>query len=274
MNGPEKKGGKIPVIHTMKSDTAKYIKEKGVSLVDIASAEAKRGRLRKTAKKPNNLLLIAALSVFMVSLAVFASVFFTAREKAEKQALEAKLPAPLIASDRQQKIIVKEAEKEIDLKKLSQTISTGVALGELVDFVFVDENNNPLSAGLFLKKTGIDAPLGLTNFLEKRFMFGVYAGKRNWPFLVLKTRSYEHLFAVMLKREPFLRDSLKPLFLLPPISATNAFHDQVIKNQDVRILEEGEENALLYSFIDKETLVISPNKKVFEEILRRRGFAR
>lgn len=111
------------------------------------------------------------------------------------------------------------------------------------------------------------------------FMLGVYGGDRNEPFLILKTAFYENAFAGMLTWEKTMGNDLAPLFGStlsmrahenPQSPSGSFFSDEIINNKDTRALRNLDgEIELMYSFVDRETLVITTNKTTFLEILAR-----
>ena len=114
-------------------------------------------------------------------------------------------------------------------------------------------------------------------------MAGVHSFDGNHPFLVLKTGFYENAFAGMLEWERYMKDDLAPLFgpaktKIPSgqIVADTVqepelvFVDSVIKNKDTRILRgKNGKTELLYSFVDKNTIIITTNEHTLEEVFVR-----
>jgi hypothetical protein len=50
----------------------------------------------------------------------------------------------------------------------------------------------------------------------------------------------------------------------------NLFEDEVVKNKDIRVLKDSTNTTvLLYSFINKETLIITTNEQTFNEVYDR-----
>ena len=140
-----------------------------------------------------------------------------------------------------------------------------------------------LSAPDFVTRLGFKLPDVLKRNLQSDFMIGTYAGERNEPFLILKATSFESSYAGMLNWEKNLEKDFRPLFRLPgydqvsdlgtlltPGAVTRPFEDKVILNKDVRLLRAENKNViLLYSLIDKETIIITVSDTAFKEILNR-----
>ena len=142
----------------------------------------------------------------------------------------------------------------------------------------VGEIENAVPSGAFLSAIGPHLPPSLARTLEDSFMLGLYAFEAAEPFVVLKITSYEQAFAAMLAWEGGMPSDLK--ILLSPskqvvVSSTTplgigGFTDVVVKNKDVRVFKDTVGQVLfLYSFIDRNTLVITTNEGALSEIVRR-----
>jgi len=84
---------------------------------------------------------------------------------------------------------------------------------------------------------------------------------KDWPILILSIRSYESAFAGMLKWEKTMGQDLSAIF-----NSANAgdFQDKEIQNHDTRT-----NSVLIYSFINRNYLVIVQNEEPLKEIFRR-----
>ncbi len=151
------------------------------------------------------------------------------------------------------KLLPLKSRVETDLSRAQQG-----ALG-IREIFFIVKNNIP--------------PNLLRAMEDQDFLFGIHSLGANRPFFVITVESFENAFAGMLKWESFMFDDLASLFSLD-VSSTQfidrLFEDVVIKNRDARILKDSEGNiVLIYSFIDKETLVIATNEETFDEVVNR-----
>lgn len=129
-----------------------------------------------------------------------------------------------------------------------------------------------------------------------QFMFGFFRDERVEPFLLIRIASYENAFDGMLKWEDTLKDDIGTLFLpihvSGEISAQNSeststqavnrvplldttqinktFEDETIRNKDARVLKNSNGDVLmLYSFLDKETLLITSNENTLKEMINK-----
>ncbi len=130
-----------------------------------------------------------------------------------------------------------------------------------------------LTAQEFFSVMTPSMPANLNRSLEDDFLFGIYYHEKNEPFIMLENDSYENSFAGMLAWEEQLAQDILPLFgrrsELRTTRVSN-WKDKVIRNIDTRI--ETDENGtvqLIYSFINRKTLVIASSEIGFIEALTR-----
>jgi len=117
-------------------------------------------------------------------------------------------------------------------------------------------------------------PSNLLRALDKQdFLFGIHSLANNKPFIIIKIDSFENAFSGMLAWERFMLEDLADLFALD-ISlyrfTNRIFTDDVLKERDVRILRDDTNQILLiYSFVDRDTLIITMQESTFNEVLIR-----
>jgi hypothetical protein len=105
-------------------------------------------------------------------------------------------------------------------------------------------------------------------------MSGVYIGRENnYGFIALEVNSFESSFDSMLDWERMSMNGLYRTLTgssLNPSGKTLLWKDAFIKNVDVRLLEDQvKDTYIVYSFLDKNTLIITANKDAFIEIVNR-----
>ncbi|KKW10993.1 MAG: hypothetical protein UY50_C0023G0039 [Parcubacteria group bacterium GW2011_GWA2_49_9] len=133
------------------------------------------------------------------------------------------------------------------------------------------------------------APSALTRALGNTPVFGLHGFQGGQPFLLFSVSSYDNAFPAMLSFETTLLDDIGPLFgvnpreLLANVGSTTAealqnqliFKDVVIRNKDARAAF-GPQDAIvfLYSFIDKQTLVLTTNEETLKTLIGKAGGGR
>ncbi len=107
----------------------------------------------------------------------------------------------------------------------------------------------------------------LSRSFENQYMIGVYSFDRNAPFIIFTTTDYASSFAGMLKWEPNMVSDIGSIFGITSTS-TPVFLDKSLQNKDLRVLKDDNgQTILLYSFIDKNTLVITTKENILTGII-------
>ena len=187
----------------------------------------------------------------------------------------------LVFTDKQREIPVESVERgNTRIKLTDEKKEVGVSLGSIEMFYFTRELAGVkflIRTPEFLELIEARAPDALIRSLDDEFTFGIHAIRDNEPFIILKLRSYDIAFASMLEWETSMNENLSPLFgpIVRPMqrlrpAQASVFQDIIISNKDVRVLIDEQGNiALLYSFPDRETLIITTNEQTFAEIFTR-----
>jgi hypothetical protein len=98
----------------------------------------------------------------------------------------------------------------------------------------------PLTSKQLLETLQIKAPLGFLGTLEETpFMYGIFAGAKNYPFVVLRVNAYDNAFSGMQIWEDTLIADVKNLFNLPPDALRMTyerapFENTLWKNRTIR----------------------------------------
>ncbi len=194
----------------------------------------------------------------------------------------------------------------IFVDETKEVSATGLSRESLLQSLVVARNETSLSLGLirqvylttqtgtttkefvpaasFVSLLSPEAPTDLLRTLENPFMLGVHVFEGNQPFLIFKVDVFDQAFRAMLDFEPRLEQALTPLFSRVPrprlpgesTQATPArfleshFVDRIIDNRDTRALtDDSGKILLLWTFLDRRTLVITTNEHTLREIVSR-----
>lgn len=141
-----------------------------------------------------------------------------------------------------------------------------------------------LSAQEFVELLAPLAPGRFSRSLKETYTFGVHSKDKRQMFLVFRTTFFENAFAGMLEWEPSIQNDLSLLFgslsgtsdvaaqsgtSTPPASAPQ-FTDRIIQNKDARVLLDQNDNvSIIYSFVDRDTLIIATSIETFIEVFGR-----
>lgn len=257
-----------PNVRTMKSDAQEYIDKYKVSLVDIAAlANRTSGKKNKKINWP----LVTVGLILISSIIVFALVIFQKKQTNSNVKINRGVIPSFITYDGQEKILLtnKTNAKKFNVILKNALTKEDILIGDIIDLVIIDESG-VVGVKSFFDNLNISPPSNVSEFLDNRFMLGFYTERRNWPFLIFKINSYDHAFAGMIEWEKFILNDLANLFSIPKDNLDQSFEDKVIKNYDTRVsIDTNGEVTLIYSFINKETLVIASQKLTFEEVIKR-----
>lgn len=133
------------------------------------------------------------------------------------------------------------------------------------------------SAEIFSVLDTTTAPGGFIRTIN-RASFGAVDGEV--PFIILKVQSFDAALSGMIAWEQSMSDDLWPFFgpvvtnsFDPNARTTNQirpafFTDTLINNRDVRLLRnELREERILYSFLDRNTILITTTRDAFVKLL-------
>lgn len=140
----------------------------------------------------------------------------------------------------------------------------------------------PLPFAELLGALEAGAPPSLVRALEEKPLFGIHGIRGNQPFFLFTVVSYGHAFDGMLAWEKEMLQDIGPLFGVNPSTLSNApatttadalarrlvFRDVVVKNKDLRAIFDGAGKIIfLYSFLDKQSLLITTNDETLKAVL-------
>lgn len=304
---PKKEEAVVKAIETYGSDINRVVQSGDVSMVTVAAAEAER-RARSAAGEPvapqplgageqgspMRPVLIIAGSIFLLCAVGIAAALLLRPAPAPPPGSP---QAPLVEVDQTVLVPYKEGDvRDVLMIRLEAARQqANLSLG-LIERLYVAEATtsgatpDPLPAQQFLGVLVPDIPGDLLRTILPTYLVGIHSYDQNQAFLVLRVDSYQVAYAGMLAWEPTMERDLLPLFTrTPPVhlqtgvgtstaSTTDAqsevintgFVDQVVDNHDARVLTNASGDIiLLWTFLDRNTLVIATNEATLSEIVRR-----
>jgi len=275
-------------IRTFQGDLADAIQHHQASAVKIALAESKRSTNQATigTKKVKSSKKGLALTISFLFIVLGVGVLFYVYYYVMPHASAIAGPTLILPA-----FIDTDVKKEIptDTGYLPTAIVTEIKIAqlstnEIENIVFVkniiDPQTNVSTQALIepealLTRIGAKPPSAFVRSLSPQFMFGIHHYQSNEPFIIFG----------MLKWEPTMYDELKTSFGTNSTNSTNTptttaeilapktfVVDMIIQNKDVRVIQDQNSKILLmYSFIDKNTLIITTNETTLRELLARIG---
>jgi len=298
----------IKPLETYQSDMDSVISQKNVSMVSIATAEAERAAKLAASVTPEQSkkdwswltkLGVMVGSVLLVAGAVGLLMYVFLRP-APSVTIGKGVVAPFIAIDDTQVLVA--TPQQFNRTTLLQNLEslkekTAISLG-LVSRVYVTISSTTLKAGEMPPTVTVQellstiAPNTTDEFLRTLdptyYLLGTHVFDGNQEFLIMRVDSYERAFSGMLAWERTMQAELSPLFTrtprprieseaagssTPPVTLIpTAFRDKVVANHDARVIQnEAGDVLLLWTFLDRNTLVITTNGSTVSEIIARRS---
>ncbi len=306
---PPKEESGVRSLETYRGDIEQVIQKKNVSVVSIAAAEEERRTLagkepapQKSAEEVQNShdlgLRIAAIAggVFLLVAAagLLAFIFLKPQANAPVQNV---LPAPFISIDQTQVIPIPMEQwgrPSLVAAVLSAREKTALSLG-LMARLYVTEASTtefvrPVAAQTLLTTLAPEIPAQLLSSLSGEYLLGVHSFDGNQAFLILDIEHYEGAYAGILAWEWNMQRDLEPLFTrtprpripeeniattTPAASSTQqflptTFVDRIVENRDARVIQnEFGDLLLLWTFLDRNTLLITTNEYTLREVVSR-----
>lgn len=260
----------MPVLRTFKSDSANYVKEKEISLIDVAASQSKQRTLLRDEKNGGSRKINFKTIIFpIVAVIVLAGAgvggFFIFKNFQKPETPTYVLSKPPIVADE---------EIETTLNGFQKLIEGPVKTNRLIYLPIIKQSEEPkrlVTVREFFNNFGIIPASDLVGDFENNFMLSVFRSTQNWPILIFKVKSYDRTFAGMMRWERDMPADFKKIFPIETQSFKDlSFTDKEIKNQDVRVLyDERGEPVLMYSFFNRNYLIITTGEDALKEIFRR-----
>lgn len=243
-------------------------------------------------------VIIVVVIIFIAGISLFVFNSLSATDAPAGQTVF----APLLYTEKRIAISIDDRDNDDITRLLKRELNDPeLSLGQMKGIVLVSgtgTSTREVSTSDLFKQLQSRAPDSLIRALSARFMLGVYSFSPNDFFMLVPVESYDVAFAGMLQWEPDIENdignfmitkrSVVPIVVstlpragststaglavkesLGPATATQnkTWVDRVINNKDVRLLVDSDGTpAMLYAFLDKETLVIASSDKALKEV--------
>lgn len=280
-------------LRTYKDDIIEAVRRKKASLVTIVAAE-QRERAKKAPLAPElpshetaRKFIVIIISVALIAAGASSVVFFYFLNTQNTTPKELGISALVFSESEKEFEIIDLVGDDLIKSLYTEKENTSISLNTIQHLYITKETllgKHLLDTKDFFEELQMQIPKPLLRSFESKFMLGIHAFDGNQPFFILKTKSFDNTFAGMLNWEETMSSDLTPLFgpfinkslialeegrAIPTIG-TAVFTDTIIKSRDARVLLNAQGKiALLYSFIDKETVILTTNEHTFNEIVTR-----
>lgn len=277
----------LKTVRTYRSDAMEAIKGRGQTLTDMVLAEQTKRQSEEIIEKKQlnwNIVFIGGSVALVLAAGLF--LFFSFSKTADEKSPAARTVSEIIFAEKQENILLSRiSDAEVRNAVVTAVETTRMPTNGIKRIAFtkkvlaenedgVREEEVPVTSIELLGIPGKNTPQTLLRSLDtSSFFFGLHSFAGNEPFLILKVRSYDNAFRGTLEWEKTMSADLSHLFTVGGLTEKTTgrvFHDVIIKNRDTRLIDGSDGvPALLYSFVDRETIVIATNETTFDEILKR-----
>ena len=290
-------GGVIPATIPQKESTSlKQTLEPGQS-IDRIIAEPTVVENHETR---NRIILITCSIIFLILGIGAIGTFYVFQKQTLPQVTEPAENKTIIAYNRASAIAVDNATEKELFETLARERREKILSNNETYYISLVKTTTdgivtPITPAVFFGLFEQNAPASLIRAFGNKMMYGLYKTETNEPFLLIRVDSFDNAFTGMLEWEENLYSDVGVLFspFVLPISevvpqegstATTTvsktltaidlrgipFEDETIKNKDIRILRTKQGNtALLYSFIDKNILLITASEAVLQVMVNK-----
>lgn len=280
---PEQKASGL---QTFSHDMATAMKDSQGSVVKIAMAEQKKREEDMLFNSPsapaNKRYLLVTIILVAFSLLAIGLYFFlrTDTSTPATTTTETQAISSLIRAESHTAVALDSTSSDILRSRIAAaSIATTGIRGTIDELYFVPRAGAPygsVSVNTFWNLIGTTMPGSLSRTFGNKYMYGVYEGAATKvPFILMTTDSYQSAFAGMLDWERTMFDDVYEILGISVEGDNQSlfaqkFTDGTIKNKDARILRDAHGTpALLYVFLDDNTLLITPSAEPIDEISAR-----
>ncbi|MCC6290685.1 hypothetical protein IT398_01275 [Candidatus Nomurabacteria bacterium] len=263
---------KLSGFRTIKTDMARAVRERGLSLSKIATiSDRHNGKDTLVSTRGRLTWLIWPLIFILIGTAgYFGWQWWQTSVTATKETPPPILENSIMRADFIHPISldaltsVSQARETIDTTAKQKNEQNGLINIQLTKL------GAPIIFGDFQKSLGLNLPEGLTRHLRDNFFFGVYDnGETRTSFLILQTSFFDQAWSAMFDWERYMASDLGPV--LDSVNVNESIWvDRVLRNKDARELVDKTDNSILiYGFIDEKTILITRNESTFVKVFER-----
>lgn len=264
----------IKSLRTYQGDVEETITKNNYSTSSIFLAEQKKrdGTLINPTNGDsgarNKFFILVGGILLLLGVITLASVYFI---KSSEQVNIEKQTKTLLRFSREKVVPATKITREVLIETiLSEKRAFELPVNSVLYINAVDASSTPIQISSVLSLLTPSMPSSLARSFDREYMIGVYSFDTNEPFIILTTSDYASSFAGMLKWEANITADFGKLFSIGQNASTTTkvFIDESLKNKDLRVLKDvSGKTIFLYSFMDKNTLLITTNENIFGAVL-------
>jgi hypothetical protein len=275
----------IKVLRTYASDMAETVRDNEISVIKIALAEKEKKERESVVEKAKGTKLsrisLVVGGVALIIIGIFGASYLIKKKNTPVVPIVTKVET-FISYDSSSTIDVSTATNTNNLNSL---IKNGIGKDtKTIDAIFLIRKINdvitPLAVKDFLSLISTTMPDSLNRSLSNRYMIGKYSNPNGQTsttnsgmFFIFETTDYNQAYASMLEWEKtMIEDFFIPFEIPKPDDSiyVKPWNDVVVNNKDARVLYADNGVPLIYySFVNKNTFVITSNLETLKEIINR-----
>ena len=217
----------------------------------------------------NKSFVVFGIAFIAIGIALVSALYYL---KAHEEVVIEQKTKAIIAYNEEQKINQMNLNREDLVSKIVESKTSWNATVNSVLYLNILDKNLEASAENVISTIAPNMPPSLVRSFGDEYMFGIYSFDTNEPFIILTVDDYAIAYSGMLKWEKDMANDMQEIYSIDPflVSTSTPFTDEAIKNKDLRVIkDQSGKTQLLYTFLDKETLLITKNESIFGAILGR-----
>jgi len=278
-------------LRTYQGDVAEAIKKQNASVLTITLAENRKRVKEETAEDTHESSetskrtwsVVASIILIILGLGTVGGFYYLQQQTPVIETTPGPAPEDTIIGYNLKKGITTDgADRKELLTVLNNERKNTEVNPNQIQYIYLNKANATGLEGIATRdlfsilQTKIP-PATLRSF-DTQFMFGFFRDELVRSFLLVQITSYDNAYDGMLKWESSIVEDIGSLFIVlgdandfTSGGATYAFEDETFANKDARVLKnDGGKTILLYSFLDKDTLLITSNENTLKEMINKR----
>lgn len=268
--------GPLKTLRTFQGDMAEFLQKNSGSVATVAIAEEKRKERIEVEKTPENTetaitpkrgMFVYVGSILIILGVVGLGISLMMRMNNTPTIVSRQTIIPYFS----EKTEVKNSwNRSLLLDFINQKKADEYPVGSIVLLSPLVGTSSPLDTIDFLNIVGPRMPSALSRSFDG-YMLGIYTDGKISPFIILSVGDFGSSYAGMLRWEKDMPDDLNGIF--QPVqqigtSTQKLFEDLSLKNVDLRVIKDKTGKIMmLYSFLDKKTLLLAESENVFNAVL-------
>lgn len=266
---------KIKSLRSYQGDVEEIVSKNNYSASSIMLAEQrKRDGVLIDFSEPKNVearnkfyIIIGSLLLALGAITIIAVYY----NRSKQEVVVRQQNYALVAFSKETSLNLASSTREELIRNISlEKLNFNLPINSILYINTRDNTGNPANINDFLALVAPQMPASLLRSFENKYMLGVYSFDTNEVFLILTTNDFASSFSGMLKWENTMVSDIGRVFGIKVNfeSSTPTFTDEALKNKDLRVLKDANnKKILLYSFVDKNTLIITTTENIFSAVL-------